>query len=783
MKPHPFLVLAVVLLGAAPARAADAALDVYFHADLDGQLSVPTCGKPSAAPPDYAALLGALTRARAEGADARPSLALLGPNTIAPDLYARQLFSDDPTRAAASLAALFRPAGYAAFAIGSRDLSAEPAWSAAFIEAMGKAGVPLVLSNVSCSGAASVARAAVCRAARPRLLLDVPGVGKVGVAATLSPRLAGGIEASRREGLAFADPLATLTREIAALRSEGAARVLVLTEVPGDGAGLDELRVLQTALGDLPSPPDAVFSSGLADADGARPVRFLSLDHGPAVVGSTSGARSVARLSLSADAPQASRVAADPASPDATAAATLAPWSRLYCERYGQPLGPVARQPLGREAFVGYVLEVMRRSAGAEVAVVNAKLVKAAPFPISGAITAGELVRAIPYRAVLGTARVLGAQLGATLGTALGNPRLRVVGLTNEGGLKVNGRPIDNARRYTIATIAFVAQGGDGIFAPGALAWRPLEGEPDVERLVRDFLVREAGAHDGDPTIDPATDFGPPPGERPLIVGVTDLGFDLLDTSIANGPQYTDAQLTRARQTSVKGDWTSLVQLRAPSVEVDARLRLQYGWARTMPAGKPAVSAETVDLITGSVTYNDRKLRHVLSRAPGPTVPDPYGRLMFESEFTRPPVTLTQPRDYHHAELTATAGMLFTPFPKLRVRGGPGVRKELVAPGAPGRWRSVVEAGVTLDQIVLASLGALAVRFDGAFDYVLVEPAGQHQQQIRSTAHLSVPLLPTLFVSVGVDVYAAQYSPNAWAASADTTVGLRVHLDRARQTY
>jgi hypothetical protein len=777
------LVIALVASLAAPAAAAEGDLDVYFHADLDGQLAVPTCGKAAPAPPDYAALLGALVPARADAT--RPSIALLGPNTIAPDLYARQLFADDAVRAAAAVAALFRPAGYAAFALGSRDLSSDPAWAAAFVDAMARAGTPLVLSNVSCTAAASPARAAVCRAARPRLLVDVPGVGKVGVAATLSPRLGAGIEPSRREGLAFADPLAALTREVAALRREGAVRVLVLTEVPGDGAGLDELRVLQTALGELPAPPDALLSAGLADADGARPVRFLSLDRGPAVVGSTSGARSVARLSLSGDGgpPRASRLAADPAATDAGAAATLAPWTRLYCQRYGQPLGPVARQPLTREAFAGYVLEVMRRAAGAEIAVVNAKLVKAAPFPLAGAVTAGELARAIPYRAVLGTAPVLGAQLGATLGAALGNPRLRVVGLTNEGGLKVNGRPIDNARRYSVATIAFVAQGGDGIFAPGALAWRPLPGEPDVERLVRDFLVREAGASDGDQSIDPATDFGPPPAKRPLIVGLTDLGFDLLDTSIANGPQYTDAQLTRARQTSVKGDWTSLVQVRAPSAEVDARLRLQYGWARTMPAGKPAVSAETVDLITGSVTYNDRKLRHALARAPSAATPDPYARLMFESEFTRPPVTPTQRRDYHHAELTATAGLLFTPVPKLRVRGGPGVRKELVAPGAAGRWRSAVEAGVTLDQVVLASLGALAVRFDGTFDYVLVEPAGQHQQQIRGTAHLSVPLLPLLFVTVGVDVYAAQYSPRAWAASADTTVGLRVHLDRAKQTY
>ena len=46
---------------------------------------------------------------------------------------------------------------------------------------------------------------------------------------------------------------------------------------------------------------------------------------------------------------------------------------------------------------------------------------------------------------------------------------------------------------------------------------------------------------------------------------------------------------------------------------------------------------------------------------------------------------------------------------------------------------------------------------------------------------ITVPLLPRLFISAGVDLYGAEYAPLGWAWSADTTVGLRVHLDAAHQ--
>jgi len=214
--------------------------------------------------------------------------------------------------------------------------------------------------------------------------------------------------------------------------------------------------------------------------------------------------------------------------------------------------------------------------------------------------------------------------------------------------------------------------------------------------------------------------------------------------------------------------------------EADVRLDVKYGCARTQPLGAASMSAETADLVTFSTIYNFRGLRGaeaLLKR----TVPDPFVRVRLESELTRPDVTPTQPRAYHHAQMTNTAGVLFTALPKLRLRAGAGAQAELLAGGADGAWQAVLEAGGTMDPVAIATFGPLAVKVEGLVDYDLVAPTGRRQHQVRGSGKLSVPLLPALFVTVGVNVFAVQREGHGWGSAADVVAGLRVHHDLAYQ--
>lgn len=778
--------------------ALSAPLEVLYHADLEGQMAVPQCGKPGQAPPDYAALVGAIVKAR-EAAGANAPIVLLGGDNVSPDLFARGILKRDKEAGARDLAAALKRAGYDAIAIGNHDLSLDRDRFDRFAAAVAALGMPLVATNLKCDAQ----KQQFCQHVRPEVIVERGGA-KVAILATLSPRVLPSIRAKDLEGISLDEPLGAVRDSIKRLRGQGVEAFLLMTQVKSGEQGYNEMYELQQELarGDA---PDVILSSGLADEVGGT-TRLLRQDGAPALIGSTTGSASVSHVTIKPHGAPGPRVdavglAATTEGADAEAAKLLAPHIQSYCERYGAAVGPgTVADRISKDEFVDYVLEVMRHSTGAEVALVNRGLVKAKPFPLAGTLTKAELLRAIPHHASLGLVKMMGGELEAKLTPAFGHPKLASAGLSipKAGKLQVNGRAIDAARAYKVVTIDYVAEGGDAIFAPGVLAFEALEGAPDLRDVVEKWLETKTAAEDNDPSISAKSDFGAPTSDRLLTVGIADFAIDFTNTSISNtATPYTDAQLARAEQRAIKLESTGILQFKHPINELDNRLNLKYGYARNVEAGKPAVEAENLDLITFTSLYNFRGLKDVKA-LPSIAIPDPYARLFFESEFTKPdlvvdPMTMmvVSGRRYHHAELTNTYGALFTLHPKLKLRGGPGFRKELTADSdSPdpeearvGSFRFLVEAGATLDPIALLAIGPLVTRLEGTFDYFLLEPTGATEHQIRASSRLSFPLLPTLFITAGLDVFAVnREGGGGWGAAYDTTVGIKVHFDGARQS-
>jgi 2',3'-cyclic-nucleotide 2'-phosphodiesterase (5'-nucleotidase family) len=741
-----------------------------FHADLDGRFAEPRCGRPGRAPPDAAAVVGALAAARAEAPDL---VALLGGNWAAPDPVGAALLGPGAQHAEA-LAGILTRGRYDAIALGHNELALEDATLDALLPRLAAAGLPVLATNLTCD-----ARRPACAAVRRELIVRRGGE-TIGVLATISPSVLPGIPAGRLAGLGLRDPADAIKEGVTRLRREGATFVVAMTDGPRDTRALDEADALARHLAGGPAP-DLLLGAGLAEEDTSRALQELRREGAPPVFGSPPGTAGLARVRWTAGQIEVDRLAPS-TTPDPDVEARLRATEASFCAVASRPAAAApVRGTLTRDAFVGYVLEVMRRRANAEIALINRAFVKRAPFPLEGMLTEGDLQRALPYGAVIGAARVPGPVVESLIGASLGNPKLAVAGVSKgSGGLQVNGRPLDKARAYRVATIGFVAGGGDGIFPAHALPFAPLPGAPDLRAAVADFLRGQTASQDGDPTVNPATDFGPAPVDRPLVVLLADGELDFADTSISNDAGYSDTQLARAQQTSVKGEATLVAQLRHPRHEADGRFDAQYGWTRTQPPNMPAVAAESTDLITAIATYSYRGLRD-WRRFPKPAIPDPYVRVWLESEFSRPEVTATQLRDYHHLQLTPTAGAQFTLTPRLKLRGGAGAQSELLAPDGAGRWQAVIEAGATLDPTAIATWGALAVRLEGLVNYDFVDPGSTRQHQLRGTAKLSVPLVPTLFLTIGVDVFAVQRQDLGWGASTDTTIGLRLHTDAARQ--
>ncbi|MEA2700472.1 MAG: hypothetical protein QOI66_4743, partial [Myxococcales bacterium] len=659
-------------------------VDVLYHADLDGRFAAPRCdGKtPTTASPNFAALVGTMaaarTRAAAGAAGAagapgapgdRPVVTLLGGNQAAPALFARALLQDSGQEGARIVADLLARAGYDAVALGHHELSLGVEVLERLIGALAVRDVPVVATNLHCEARAR----SLCAAVRTDLMIRRGGT-EIGVLATIAPEVLPEIAVAARRGLTLEDPATAIRAGVRRLRARGATRVLVMTQGPRDARALSSIEALARQLGDDPvtGAPDLLLAGGLSDEETVHPLRLLRRDGAPPVVGAPAGTAGLTRVALplggarlghdDSDGFTVERLPSGVAASAPDVEQALRAPIQIYCERYGRPItSKPVKAPMTRADFTHLTLEIMRRRAQAEIAVINAGAVRAMPFPIQGQISEADLQDALPYPAIIGTASVAGPVVENALAPALTNRKAALAGLARgSSGIEVNGRPLDKARTYKVATIAFVTEGGDGIVTAGALKWSPLPDAPDLRASVAAFL-RQQAADAADGALDVRRGLGAPARDRLLIVGLSDFGLDLSDTTIRNAASYGDAQLARAQQTSFQGQATGVLQLRLPRHQEDTRLDLKYGWSRTQAsgAGMPVVSGETADLITFTSVYSYSGLR-ARRTARRVVVPDPYARVWVESEFTRPDVTATQTRDYHHLQAQSTAGAIFT---------------------------------------------------------------------------------------------------------------------------
>jgi 5'-nucleotidase len=131
-----------------------------------------------------------------------------------------------------------------------------------------------------------------------------------------------------------------------------------------------------------------------------------------------------------------------------------------------------------RETTLGNLLaDLARRHAGTEIALVNAGMVRSS-IP-AGPVTLKRVMEVLPFDSTVTTFSITGAQLQAALEHSVSRlPQssgrfLQVSGLTMtfdpaaaSGNrirtIRVNDAPLDLSRRYSVASVAFIAEGGDG---------------------------------------------------------------------------------------------------------------------------------------------------------------------------------------------------------------------------------------------------------------------------------------------------------------------------------
>ncbi len=347
-------------------------------------------------------------------------------------------------------------------------------------------------------------------------------VGVVGLANPETPSLT-----LRRNvaALRFVDPVPVVVAEARKLRAAGAQLVVLLAHMGGrceilggrageESCGDGQLRrllhalpqgTIDVALGGHTHQPMANWIGGVPAIEagyGDRQFGWLTACAKP------SGGLDAAASTLHAPVPVVPgatflghAVVENPA-----VARAVAPFLARVAEEEERPLGPVLPEPLRRDynapsPLGSVVAEALRRYAHADAALLNAGGLRA-DLP-KGPLTYGELYEALPFENVAVVATITGAKL-LELSSALarsGHGYPQMSGLTLEGApgawtgaVFADGRRLEPGRRYRLATVDFLAAGGDGLKdamegVPRQAVQR-LEGAPVLREIVLGYLAR-----------------------------------------------------------------------------------------------------------------------------------------------------------------------------------------------------------------------------------------------------------------------------------------------------
>jgi 2',3'-cyclic-nucleotide 2'-phosphodiesterase (5'-nucleotidase family) len=289
--------------------------------------------------------------------------------------------------------------------------------------------------------------------------------------------------ASTPEDLRFAPTVATAKAQAAALRSEGADFVVAV--VHADRTQDNALMVTHAI--------DLVLSGHDHDL-------FLNFDGRNAVVESSFDAHYVTAIDVTIDVkerdgrrdvtwwPQFRVIDTATVTPDPEVTAAVGEYSKEFTREMDVPLGTTGMALDGRgatlrtreDALGDLIADAMRASVHADAAVMNAGGIRGDKvLPPGSTITRRDVLAALPFNNRVIPLDVTGRGLKAVIENGIAQlPNAagrfpQVSGLTVEAdlsrppgqrivSLKVDGAPLDDDRRYRIATNDFLARGGDG---------------------------------------------------------------------------------------------------------------------------------------------------------------------------------------------------------------------------------------------------------------------------------------------------------------------------------
>ena len=634
------------------------------------------------------------------------------------------------------LASLAAGVGYKALFVGSADLAAPREYALNVWRELRKQNVLAIATNLRCDEARKET-CALLSTGEPVMLESRSK--KVALIAVLPANALSRVASDESEGLSLEDPAVAIARATRAARAAGAEIVIAgIDEAPAVTAAGKALELAAKLPADgrpdlllaarggsqllFARPPGITPALASAPAGGAIDVRFRAAETDLLV-------RPLVETAGSSPPVQQFKATVGPA----------------FCAAWGHSLnGGHLRRPMDSDGLLLLAANSARAAAQAEVAIVNRAAVDTT-FVLPQALSAADLYEAFPFDEPIESAEVTGEWLAARAKAAkeLG---VLVVGVSPDGTL-VNGRPIELGATYRVATLRFLAQGGDGALPRGP-RWKEVS-----DASLRSSLIELL---DQPESADPR-DWVPDPARAVEWTLRPDLNARFSSTSISNPGGYTAAALQRSNVFTAGFETNLRLTADSPSwLWENAGL---WRYTTTHTASPSSVTHDDLESLRATVT------ERTIFGPVGPAIPQPYVEGYGETEGAS--VDAAGNRRWLGR---GSLGLRLQPHPKLSLKLAAAVERQL-GDGAP-RTLFGANAQLSLTPWELFRAGTRRIQADAMVDAFI--GGATALTTVRAHAGLTVDIIGPLSLVLAADLYAERDGAGPFGAALDTSAGLRV---------
>ena len=689
----------------------------------------------------------------------------------------------------AALGALVSSLGYHALAFGEADLGDPRDVVLARLRALRDVSVPVLATNLRCEPAARELCDLLVTADSgvPGHALREPDNGgeegrstAVAVFSFIEPEAAARVGPDRMEGLRLAPLGESIGLAVRAARARGMETVIAIID---SGRGADAVARAMSALSDLPleNKPDVVLSAGGgSELIFARPAGFRPAVIAPPPMGAVS-----MRLRRNLVAHTYDILAQPVASADTPSDAVEAFMGSVgseYCTALGRELrgGALRRTdaegqpvPMSADDLVALAAGVMRERAEVDIAVLNRMAVDQRWQPANAThLTASDVQIGMQYDEPLVVGEVSAAWLRNLARSLRSDRALAALGLTIDGAfssgekIQVNGRALDDAARYTVVTVRFLAEGGDEGALVGAtdVEWEPLE-DATLRSALDDYLDQEREEDPRDALVDPWHVLE--------WTGRVNVDATFAGSAVRDRSDYAEGPLTNSSQALFGLNAQLSLNALSRNASWENLATASYSLARTAESGGFDEGADALTYRTAGLYRRFRADHDEVY------VPDLLVEGLLRSELTK-----ADERDYAFMNLRFVAGLQWRLHARLQARLVGGV--EVIEALDPQLRSARPGAGAQLNvgPWVAMQSGRNKLTVLATLDYFLTSPRGRNRHVVQGLFDLALNLGPAFALTLNVTFYGLKDEVPATATTAamrgdfalalQSTAGLRV---------